>query len=162
LKASCIALVAVVITLSTRTVEADAPLPRPVATAPPAAPVKTATPEAVAPERAASARRTAVFRGLASWYGGIFHGRLTASGERFDMYALTACHPTLPFGTIVRVVNLVNKQSVVVKITDRRDFIDGRIIDLSYAAAQQLAMTEAGLVPVRLEVLSRGMRPFGN
>jgi rare lipoprotein A len=98
-----------------------------------------------------------VLHGLASWYGGVFNGRHTASGERFNMYAMTACHPTLPFGTLVRVVNLQNRRSVVVRITDRGDLVEeGRIIDLSFAAAEQLAMTKAGLAPVQLQVISRG------
>lgn len=74
------------------------------------------------------------------------------------MYAMTACHPTLPFGTLVRVVNLKNGRSVVVRITDRGDLAKGRIIDLSYGAAQQLAMTTEGVAPVRLDVLARGSR----
>lgn len=97
-----------------------------------------------------------MLHGIASWYGGIFHGRNTASGERFNMYAMTACHPNLPFGTMVRVVNLENKQSVVVRITDRGDLVGGRVIDLSYGAAQRLAMTKVGLASVKLEVLSLG------
>ena len=73
------------------------------------------------------------------------------------MNAMTACHPTLPFGTVVRVVNLSNKRSVVVRITDRGDLVEeGRIIDLSYGAAQELAMTKAGLAKVDLEVISLG------
>jgi rare lipoprotein A len=83
-------------------------------------------------------------------------GRLTASGERFDMHAMTACHPTLPFGTVVRVLDLRNKKSVVVRINDRGDLAPGRIIDLSYAAAEQLNITEAGLAPVALEIISMG------
>ena len=97
-----------------------------------------------------------MLRGIASWYGGVFNGRLTASGERFDMYAMTACHPTLPFGSVVRVVNLNNHHSVVVRITDRGYLFDGRVIDLSYGAAQKLAMTKPGLVLVELHVLSMG------
>lgn len=72
------------------------------------------------------------------------------------MYALTACHPSLPFGSMVRVVNLNNHRSVVVRITDRGFLFDGRIIDLSYAAADKLAMTKAGLAPVELHVISVG------
>jgi rare lipoprotein A len=72
------------------------------------------------------------------------------------MYALTACHPTLPFGTRVRVVNRANKRSVVVRITDRGDLLGERVIDVSYAAAQQLAMTKAGLTAVDMEVISLG------
>ncbi|MGO9775295.1 MAG: septal ring lytic transglycosylase RlpA family protein [Terracidiphilus sp.] len=94
--------------------------------------------------------------GLASWYGGKFNGRLTASGERYDMYAMTACHPTLPFGSVVRVVNLDNNKSVVVRITDRGYLFKGRIIDLSYGAARQLEMIKPGIVRVELEVISLG------
>lgn len=73
------------------------------------------------------------------------------------MYAMTACHPTLPFGSMVRVVNLKNKRSVVVRITDRGDLGDqGRVIDLSYGAAEKLAMIKPGLAQVRLEVISLG------
>ena len=72
------------------------------------------------------------------------------------MYAMTACHPTLPFGTVVRVVNLDNHRSVVVRITDRGYLYEGRIIDLSYGAAKKLEMTEAGLAKVQLEVISLG------
>ena len=97
-----------------------------------------------------------MLRGIATWYGAVFHGRKTASGEKFDMYGMTACHPTLPFGSLVKVVNLNNKRSVIVRITDRGDLAQGRIIDLSYGAAEKLAMTETGLAPVVLEVLSRG------
>ncbi len=95
--------------------------------------------------------------GLASWYGDMFDGRMTASGEPFDMYAMTACHPTLPFGSLVRVINRRNHRSVVVRITDRGDLVDeGRVIDLSYGAAEKLAMVDSGLAPVDLQVLSLG------
>ncbi len=90
--------------------------------------------------------------GVASWYGKRFHGRLTASGEPFDMQALTAAHPTLPFGTIVRVTNLKNRRTVDVRINDRGPYAKGRIIDLSYAAAKRLEMIDAGAIEVRLEV----------
>jgi len=94
---------------------------------------------------------------VASWYGGVFNGRKTASGETYDMYAMTACHPSLPFGSIVRVVNVHNHRSVVVRITDRGDLVEeGRIIDLSYGAAQKLGMTRSGLAKVDLQVLSLG------
>jgi len=93
---------------------------------------------------------------------GIFHGRKTASGEPFDKFAMTACHPTLPFGSIVRVVNQANKRSVVVKINDRGDLVEeGRIIDLSQAAAQRLAMTKPGLAKVELQVISLGRSSAG-
>ena len=106
--------------------------------------------------RTIAAQRAALLRGIASWYGTVFNGRETASGETFDMYAMTACHPTLPFGSLVKVVNLKNKRSVVVRITDRGELAKGRVIDLSYGAADKLAMTNAGIAPVALEVLSRG------
>ncbi len=113
---------------------------------------------------AARAERTAIKRGdrlhgIASWYGGVFNGRKTASGERYNMYAMTACHPTLPFGSLVRVINHRNHRSVVVKITDRGDLVEqNRIIDLSYGAARQLAMLKSGLANVDLEVLALGER----
>ena len=113
---------------------------------------------------AARAERTAIKRGdrlhgIASWYGGVFNGRKTASGERYNMYAMTACHPTLPFGSLVRVINHRNHRSVVVKITDRGDLVEqNRIIDLSYGAARQLAMLKSGLASVDLEVLALGER----
>jgi rare lipoprotein A len=158
--ASSIALVAVAVTLSTPTVQADARLSRPPAIAPSPAPVDTPTPDfkaaqPIAPETA-RAKRAGLLKGIASWYGGVFNGRKTASGERFNMYAMTACHPTLPFGSVVKVVNCTNKRSVVVKITDRGDLLDGRIIDLSYAAAEKLAMTHDGLAKVELQVISVG------
>ena len=91
--------------------------------------------------------------GIASWYGKPFHGRRTASGERYDMHALTAAHRTLAFGTRVRVVNLENGKTVVVRINDRGPFVKGRIVDLSRRAADQLAFIEDGVVKVRVEVL---------
>ena len=91
-------------------------------------------------------------RGGASWYGGVFHGRRTASGERFDMYALTAAHRTLPFGTLVRVHSLVNGRNVDVRITDRGPFIQSRVIDISRAAAQELGMLGMGFKEVVLLV----------
>jgi len=153
--ASSFALVAVVVTVSTRTVQADARLSRPAATAPPAAPVASATSALLAPRKPAETTAD-MLHGIASWYGGVFNGRHTASGERFDMHAMTACHPTLPFGSLVRVVNLSNRRSVVVRITDRGYLYEGRVLDLSYGAAQKLAMTKPGLAPVELEVLSLG------
>lgn len=93
--------------------------------------------------------------GVASWYGDRFHGRPTASGERFDMHALTAAHPTLPFGTIVRVRSLVNDRVVDVRINDRGPYSGGRIIDLSRAAAAVLGLIQsgAGTKPVQLKLV---------
>ncbi len=162
---SSFALAGLVVTfVATRTVHADTRLPRPVATTfTVAPPVASPTPESlVSPQAAQKAEQTAIKRGdrlhgIASWYGGVFNGRKTASGERYDMYALTACHPTLPFGSLVRVVNKANHHSVVVRIIDRGDLVDeGRIIDLSYGAASRLSMTKAGLAKVDLQVLTLG------
>jgi rare lipoprotein A len=97
--------------------------------------------------------RPAAETGRASWYGEAHHGLPTASGERFDMNALTAAHPTLPFGTRLRVVNLDNDREVEVRINDRGPAAPGRVIDLSYAAARALGAVGAGIVPVRLTVL---------
>ena len=91
--------------------------------------------------------------GKASWYGAQHHGKRTASGERFDQNALTAAHRTLPFGSRVRVTNLNNDRSVVVRINDRGPYARGRVIDVSRAAAQALGMIRAGVVPVRVEHL---------
>ncbi|MGO8932744.1 MAG: septal ring lytic transglycosylase RlpA family protein [Terracidiphilus sp.] len=167
---SAVAMVALVVLFSARTVQADASLPRPAFTAPAAPPAASATTPQMrvsltdqepripqnAPTAAAQNWKDRI-RGVASWYGGVFNGRKTASGEIYDMYAMTACHPSLPFGSIVRVVNVRNHRSVVVRITDRGDLVEeGRIIDLSYGAAQKLGMTRSGLAKVDLEVLSLG------
>jgi rare lipoprotein A len=92
--------------------------------------------------------------GLASWYGGKFQGRQTASGEIFDTNEFTAAHKTLPFGTIVKVTSLENEKTTVVRINDRGPFIPGRIIDLSRAAAAAIGLAGAGVAKVRIEVLS--------
>ncbi|MBX6392392.1 MAG: septal ring lytic transglycosylase RlpA family protein, partial [Burkholderiales bacterium] len=81
-------------------------------------------------------------RGIASWYGRRFHGKPTASGEPYDMYAMTAAHPTMPIPSYARVTNLANGRSVVVRINDRGPFLHDRIIDLSYAAAYKLGYVE--------------------
>lgn len=92
--------------------------------------------------------------GIASWYGGEFHGKRTSSREVYDMNDLTAAHNTLPLGTFVAVTNLNNGQSVVVRINDRGPFVKDRVIDLSYAAARALDMIGTGTAPVRIEVLA--------
>lgn len=92
--------------------------------------------------------------GLASFYARSLHGRRTASGERLDRQALTAAHRSYPFGTRVRVVNLANGKSVVVRINDRGPFVGSRIIDLSEAAAKTIGMWRKGVVSVRLEPLN--------
>ena len=97
-----------------------------------------------------------VVQGAASWYGPGFYGRTTANGERFRKGTLTAAHRTLPFGTKVRVTNLSNGRSVVVRINDRGPFKYNRVIDLAHGAASQLRMMQAGEVPVKLEILTKG------
>ena len=91
--------------------------------------------------------------GQASWYGKRFHGKLTASGETYNMRAYTAAHKTLPFGTVVRVINTTNSKSVEVKINDRGPFVSGRVIDLSQKAFEQIGCTNQGVVPVKIEIL---------
>lgn len=91
--------------------------------------------------------------GVASWYGGKFHNRKTASGERFDTYAMTAAHKTLPFGTKVLVTNLANDRFCVVEITDRGPYVGKRVLDLSYAAAKELGFASKGTAQIAFEVL---------
>ena len=91
-------------------------------------------------------------RGHASWYGGQFHGRRTASGEKYNKYALTAAHKTLPFGTIVRVRSLALGREVDVRINDRGPYARGRVIDVSQAAAEVLGLTASGVAHVSLNV----------
>lgn len=99
--------------------------------------------------------------GLASWYGDQFHGRPTATGERFDMNALTAAHKTLPLPGLVEVTNLANGRRVVVRVNDRGPFVDGRIIDLSRGAADALDLRRAGVGEVRVRYLGRAPRLGG-
>jgi rare lipoprotein A len=94
--------------------------------------------------------------GTASWYGEDFEGKTTASGEDYEMYDMTAAHPTLPLGSYVRVTNLHNGRAVVVKVNDRGPIVEGRIIDLSYGAAQALQFQHRGLQKVRLDVVKKG------
>ena len=94
--------------------------------------------------------------GIASWYGEDFHGKLTANGETYDMHDLTAAHKTLPLGTIVRVTNLDNGKSVNVRINDRGPYIEGRMIDLSFAAAKKLNFSHLGTARVKLKVIKFG------
>lgn len=89
--------------------------------------------------------------GLASWYGADFHGRRTANGERYDMYAMTAAHKTLPLGTHVTVTHRGTGRRIRVRVNDRGPFIEGRVIDLSFAAARSLGSAGDGVVPVSLE-----------
>ncbi|MBF0319070.1 MAG: septal ring lytic transglycosylase RlpA family protein [Nitrospirae bacterium] len=95
---------------------------------------------------------------VASWYGPDFHGKLTASGEVYDMYAMTAAHKTLPFGTILKLTNPESGASATVTITDRGPFIPGRDIDLSYSAARELGVVAPGTLTLMVQYLSRDMK----
>lgn len=97
--------------------------------------------------------------GVASWYGQKFHGRLTANGETYDMFEMTAAHKALPLPTVVKVTNLDNGQSIVVRVNDRGPFHDDRLIDLSYAAAQALGFADKGVAPVVVEAIDEINHP---
>lgn len=151
--------VAIVVPNATRPVLANTRVPDAVTVSPSVVPISLLPAPAAAlavVQKPTRRTRTDILRGIASWYGSVLDGHRTASGERFDMYAMTACHPTLPFGTLVRVVDLNTRKSVVVRINDRGVLSEGRVIDLSYAAAQELNITKAGLAPVALDVISLG------
>lgn len=94
-----------------------------------------------------------VEEGMASWYGPNFHGKATSCGERYDMYAMTAAHKTLPLGTYVKVTNLQNGRNVILRVNDRGPFVSGRIIDLSLKGAQELGSDRKGLCRVRVEAV---------
>jgi rare lipoprotein A len=108
-------------------------------------------PAVVLPQESAKPLR--VWTGISSWYGEQFDGKVTATGELFDMYAPTAAHPTLPLGSLVRLVNPKNGRSRVVRINDRGPIIKGREIDVSYEVARSLGFDERGLAKLRLELL---------
>lgn len=101
-----------------------------------------------------------ITHGTASWYGPDFHGLLTANGETYNMNALTAAHRTLPFNTVVRVKNIDNGKSVVVRINDRGPYVGDRVIDLSRKAAEEINMIGSGTAPVRLYLVQEGDRPL--
>lgn len=98
-------------------------------------------------------------RGVATWYGRRYHGKLTSIGEPYDMYAMSAAHPTLPLPSYVRVTSVANGRSVVVRVNDRGPFIDNRLIDLSYTAAHKLGMLKGGSTLVDVELLQPGAQP---
>ncbi|HYL67982.1 MAG TPA: septal ring lytic transglycosylase RlpA family protein [Candidatus Limnocylindria bacterium] len=101
----------------------------------------------------------AVWECKTSWYGEDFDGQPTANGETYDMYAITAAHPTLPLGSVVRVVNTRNNRSQVVRINDRGPYVVGRELDVSYEVARRLGFDQSGLAKVRLELLEVPSRP---
>jgi rare lipoprotein A len=121
----------------------------------PATPTSSAP--ATTPTPAPATVPSSELEGLASYYAEPYHGRPTANGEIFDTYKdMTAAHRTLPFNTVVRVTNQANGESVEVRINDRGPFVDGRVIDLSLAAARKIDMVRAGVVPVKLHVMKTG------
>ena len=122
----------------------------------PVGPLPATPPKPMASDSAIPSKLIKVVQGAASWYGPGFYGRTTANGERFRKGTLTAAHRTLPFCTKVRVTNLSNGRSVVVRINDRGPFRYHRVIDLAHGAASQLKMMPAGEVTVKLEILSKG------
>jgi len=106
-----------------------------------------------APKPLASVDKGWTEKGIASWYGGKFHGRRTANGEVYDMYGITAAHKRLPFDTMVEVRNLDNGKAIQVRVNDRGPFVRGRIIDLSFTAAKKIGMVGPGTANVKLRVL---------
>ena len=97
-----------------------------------------------------------IINGVSSFYAKDFHGKLTANGEAYDMYGLTAAHKTLPLNTIARVTNLENNKSLILRINDRGPYIKGRILDCSYGAAKKLGFIEQGTTKVKIEVIEFG------
>ena len=97
-----------------------------------------------------------IIKGVSSWYGQDFHGNLTANGEVYDMYGLTAAHKTMPYNTWVRVTNLDNEKSLILRINDRGPYAKGRILDCSYGAAKKLGFVEVGTANVKIEVIEWG------
>jgi len=97
-----------------------------------------------------------VIKGISSWYGQDFHGNLTANGEVYDMYGLTAAHKTMPYNTWVRVTTLDNGKDLIIRINDRGPYVKGRILDCSYGAAKKLGFVEVGTATVKIEVIEWG------
>ena len=103
-----------------------------------------------------SVKHRRIMKGISSFYAEDFHGKLTANGEVYDMYGLTAAHKTLPLNTIVRVTNLANSKSLILRINDRGPYIKGRILDCSYGAAKKLDFVNQGTTEVKIEVIEWG------
>ena len=97
-----------------------------------------------------------IYKGVSSYYGPKFHGNLTANGEVYDMYGVTAAHKTLPFNTVARVTNLDNNKSLILRINDRGPYIDGRILDCSYGAAKKLGFLKEGTANVEIRIIEWG------
>jgi rare lipoprotein A (peptidoglycan hydrolase) len=111
------------------------------------------------PSSKSQVKPLAVWQCITGWYGEDFDGQPTANGETYDMYATTAAHPTLPLGSIIRVVNTRNHRSQVVRINDRGPYVEGRELDVSYEVARRLGFDEKGLAKVRIELLEVPSRP---
>lgn len=104
----------------------------------------------------------AIWECVTGWYGEQFDGQETADGEVYDMYGITAAHPTLPLGSIVRIINPKNNRSQIVRINDRGPYVEGRELDVSYEVARRLGFDESGLAKVRIELLKVPSRPGAN
>jgi rare lipoprotein A (peptidoglycan hydrolase) len=126
---------------------------------PPLDPSSAKTSTNVNPNLLHQRKPLAVWECTTSWYGGDFDGQQTATGEIYDMYGNTAAHPTLPLGSIVRVVNPRNQRSQIVRINDRGPYVEGRELDVSYEVARELGFDQRGLARVRLELLEVPSRP---
>jgi Lytic transglycolase len=110
-------------------------------------------PKLAVPNPALPPKPLKIWECVAGWYGVPFDGETTANGETYDMFALTAAHPTLPLGSMVRIISLSNRRSQIVRINDRGPFVDGRGLDVSYQVARKLGFDQRGLARVRLELL---------
>ena len=108
------------------------------------------------PLKKSTVKQGGVLRGISSWYGPNFHGKLTANGEVFDQYGVTAAHKTLPLGTVVRVTNLDNEKSVILRINDRGPYSGDRILDCSYGAAIKLGFKDLGTANVEIKIIELG------
>jgi rare lipoprotein A len=136
------------------------PSANPAASAKVSSPLQSTAPLSVVnPNSRGQERPLAVWECMTSWYGEDFDGQPTANGETYDMYAETAAHPTLPLGSIVRVVNPRNHRSQVVRINDRGPYVQGRELDVSYAVARKLGFEQRGTAKVQLELLKVPSRP---
>lgn len=107
-------------------------------------------------KRSKTIKHRKVMNGVSSFYAEDFHGKLTANGEVYDMYGVTAAHKTLPLGTVCRITNLVNQKSLILRINDRGPYVKGRILDCSYGAAKKLDFLQQGTTQVKIEVMEWG------
>jgi rare lipoprotein A len=156
LSALAAAVLALSVTVAAHAQTPAAPAPTPAAPAAVAAPAPAAAPAKAAAAGTAQAATGDVSEGKLAYYGRKFNGRKTASGERFNAAAMTMAHNSLPFGTRVKVTNLANKRSVVVRVNDRGPSTPDRVGDLSLAAAQKLGATRRGVIDAKLEVVALG------